>query len=152
MGYADDFILFCKATNKSILCAKKVVEELIELLIKELPMNYLGAPITGRSVRPLDCLPLINSLQDILTRWEEGKCLSYAGRTQLVQWIFQGKFHYLLQSTVVPRSVVEKIKSISYKFFWRRQREVAWRSMIYPKGEGGVGWGFETVSRFRLQR
>lgn len=74
----------------------------------------------------------------MLTRWS-GKKLSYMGRVQLVDWIFQGKFGYLVQSNIVPLAALSTTQSITYKFIWSSQREVVWKNMIKPRQQGGIG-------------
>lgn len=81
---------------------------------------------------------MLAELRALLTRWL-GKKLSYKGRVQLVDWVFQGKFGYLTQSNVVPQAALEAIQSITYRFICGTQKEVAWRSMIRAKSQGGMG-------------
>lgn len=59
----------------------------------------------------------------ILVQWSDMN-LSYKGGAQLVQWIFFGKLNYMFQSLVTPKSVLDKIKSITYRFIWGGQKEI----------------------------
>lgn len=77
-------------------------------------------------------------LQAILVRWNQ-KRLSYMGYLQLIEWIFHGKFSYLVQSSFLPRHTIQTIQSLSCRFIWGNQREVAWANLIMPRQEGGVG-------------
>lgn len=61
-----------------------------------MPIQYLGTPLTGKLVRHKDCDGLLAKLKGILTKWSSKK-LSYMDRVQLVDWIFQGIFEYLVQ-------------------------------------------------------
>lgn len=106
--------------------------------VRDLPIKYMGTPLTGKSIKYIDCDALLAELRALLTRWS-GKKLSYKGRTQLADWVFHGKFGYLTQSNVIPRVALETIQSITYKFIWGAQREVLWQSMIRAKNQGGMG-------------
>lgn len=77
-------------------------------------------------------------MKNILTRWTAKK-LSYAGRTQLIDWVFLGKFGYLTQSSIIPQAALDAIQSITYKFIWGTQKEVSWASMVKTKEQGGMG-------------
>ena len=37
------------------------------------------------------------------------------------------------------KSMINKVRSISYNFIWGKQREVAWQKMALPRNEGGMG-------------
>lgn len=168
LAYADDIIFFCRASHKSIralrdtldefttfsglkingekICAifsKRVMDgaELFAILgfqLRELPIKYLGTPLTGKSIRYRDCDGLLAELRSLITRWS-GKKLSYMGRVQFVDWNFQGKFGYLVQSSIVAQAALESIQSITYRFNWGAQKEVAWKCMTRTKKQGGMG-------------
>lgn len=53
----------------------------------------------------MDCDKLLAELRCLLMRWS-GKKLSYIGRVQLVDWIFQGKYGYLVQSNIIPQATL----------------------------------------------
>lgn len=52
--------------------------------------------------------------------------------------MFQGKFGYLAQSSIIPQATLKAIQSITYKFIWRAQKEVSWASMIKKKDQGEI--------------
>lgn len=167
LAYADDVTFFCSATTKSltalreiltefegfsglkinaskssIIFSKRVTDEtnmaaILGFQIKQLPIKYLGTPLTGKLIRFRDCDGLLAELSNILTRWSSKK-LSYMGRIQLVEWIFQGKFGYITQSSVVPQAAIRSLQSITYRFIWGSQHEVAWESMTKPKNCGAL--------------
>lgn len=65
--------------------------------------------------------------------------MSFSGRVQLCQWLFYGKLHYVLQSSILPLSVIDKIKSMSYNFIWGTQCGISWKAMMYVRLEGSMG-------------
>lgn len=101
---------------------------------KPLPIQYLGAPITGRAVKNTYCAYLVVDLQKFLFKWSN-HALSYTGRIQLVQWLFLGKFNNLRQSSFIPAYTLGKIRSITYSFIWNK---VAWSRLTLPIEEGGA--------------
>lgn len=166
---ADDVVFFCHASHRSIRALREVLDEFTMFLglkincekscaifskrvtdraklavilgfqVSELPVKYLGTPLTDKSIRYKDCDALLAELRTLLTRWS-GKKLSYMGRVvQLVDWVFQGKFGYLIRSNIVPRAALETIQSIAYRFIWGAQKKVVWRSMIRTKSQGEMG-------------
>lgn len=168
LAFADDIAFFCCASTKSFKALSEVLNEFTEFSglnincgksyaifskcirdraelvgilgfqTKELPVRYLGMPLTGKLVRYKDCDGLLAELRGILTRWSAKK-LSYAGRTQLIDWVFQGKFSYLIQSSIIPQATLDAIQTITYQFIWGSQKEVAWRTMVKTKKQGGMG-------------
>lgn len=123
--YVDDLILLCHANVRSFNTIKSILDKfgnffelklntsksyvvyskgvnnkddlsrILDISAKQMPFDYLGISMTGKTLGIDDCMPLISSLETISHQWE-GCGLSYAGRMQLVQWIFYGKLHYLL--------------------------------------------------------
>lgn len=168
LAFADDVTFFYRVSVKSFKALSNILEEfasfsglkincqkslavfskrvsdgndlasILGFQTKELPVRYLGTPMTDRLIRYKDCDGFLAELRSILTRWSSKK-LSYVGRTQLVDWVFQGKFGYLSQSSIIPQAVLDIIQSITYQLIWGSQREVSWSSMIKPKDQGGMG-------------
>lgn len=125
LAFVDDIIFFCRVSHSSIRALREILDKFLTfsgLQInyeksfaifskcvtdrskfaavlgfqgRELPIKYLGTPLTGKLIKYRDCDGLLAELRNLLTRWS-GKKLSYMGRTQLVDWVFQGKFGYLI--------------------------------------------------------
>lgn len=69
------FAVFSKrVTHKAELVA------LLGFQVRELPITYLGTPLTGKLMRYRDCDNLLAELRSLLTRWS-GKKLSYMGKS-----------------------------------------------------------------------
>lgn len=103
LAFADDIVFFCRASSKSIRALHEVLDEFssfsglqinvekslaifskrvtdkVELAamlgfqVGELPIKYLGTPLTGKMVRYKDCDKLLAELRCLLTRWSEKK-------------------------------------------------------------------------------
>lgn len=125
LAYADDVAFFPLASFKYLKAIREILEEfsrfsglqvntvksmtivskraldkaqlaaVLGFTQNNLPVNYLGVPLTGRSISSRDCSALITDLQGIFDRWK-GKRLSYSGRIQLIEWIFHGKYGYTM--------------------------------------------------------
>lgn len=147
LAFADDITFFCRASIKSLTSLREVLAEFEEFSglrinprkssiifskrvtdkaqlasilgfqIKDLPIKYFGVPLTGKAIRFSDCDGLLAELKNILTRWSSKK-LSYMGRIQLVEWVFQGKFNYIAQCSAIPQAAIAALQSITYKFIW----------------------------------
>lgn len=145
IAFADDVTFFCRASNKSFNTLKEILGEfetfsclrinagkssiilskrvtnrgematILGFQLKELPIKYLGTPLTGKQIRYRDCDGLLAELRSILTKWSTKK-LFYMWRIRLIDWIFQGKSGYIAQSNVVPQAALRSIQSIAYQF------------------------------------
>lgn len=74
------------AGKSSIILSKRVEDRtqmaaILGFQLKELPIKYLGTPLTGKMIKLRDCDGLLAELRSILTRWSTKK-LSYMGRIQ----------------------------------------------------------------------
>lgn len=58
---------------------------------------------------------------------------------ELLEWVFQGKFGYISQSSVIPQAAISTLQLITYQFIWGKQREVSWENMTKPRKCGGIG-------------
>lgn len=114
LAFADDVTFFCRALTKSLTALKEILDEfqdfsglkinvgkssiilskrvadnvemaaILGFQLKELPIKYLGTPVTGKQINYRDCDGLLAELRCILTRWSSKK-LFYMGRIQLVE-------------------------------------------------------------------
>lgn len=113
LAFADDIVFFCRASHSSIKALRDTLDEfttfsglkingekscaifskrvtdraelaaILGFQQCELPIKYLGTPLTGRSIRYRDCDGLMAELRSLITRLSDRK-LSYMGRIQLV--------------------------------------------------------------------
>ncbi|XP_038885837.1 uncharacterized protein LOC120076132 [Benincasa hispida] len=79
-----------------------------------LPFRYLGLPLLAGRLRVVDCAPLIQRITARIRSWAV-RSLSFAGRLQLVSYLWKG-------------SVVS-----------RGSAQVAWDEVCLPLEEGGLG-------------
>lgn len=166
--YAEDILLFCKANPRSLLVIKDLLHQFSEftglqvnaqkssiILTKacqddnsfsnnldftrsNLPITYLGLPITGKKKSHSQGWKLIQPIENMLSHWN-GKCLSYGERIQLVKWIIVGKYTYWAQGISLPSSIHKKVQKLAYQFIWDGRKGIPWDLMVLPKDEGGLG-------------
>lgn len=123
-------MVFSKIVNDSI-CS---LAEILQFPVKSPPFQHLG--VDWFSITIVNYCLLVVDLHSIFIRWQN-HALSYSSRIHLVEWDFKGKFQYLVQSNFMPKHTLQIIRSITYQFFWGKQKEIAWKMMTRPR-EGGL--------------
>ncbi|XP_028077369.1 uncharacterized protein LOC114279339 [Camellia sinensis] len=174
--FADDLMIFCKgdkftvsvikegldefqslsglspSPHKSHIffsgCEKKLRDELLNVVKFNkgvLPMRYLGVPLISTKLKSSDCDKLVESIRNRIKSWTN-KCLTYAGRAQLIQSILFSMQVYWSSLFILPKKVVKSIESLFRSFFWsgcelrKYGAKVSWKHVCSPKYEGGLGF------------
>ena len=107
--------------------------------VGELPVRYLGIPLAAESLKLPHYAPLIQQFKDHVQSWQPSS-LSYAGRLELIRSVLQGVSCFWLSILPVPRTVVDIMTGICRQFLWNSKSSlVAWRDIVLPKEEGGLG-------------
>lgn len=57
-----------------------------------------------------------------------------------MEWVFHGRFAYLMNNSTILQVTLNTIRSLAYRFIWGG--EVAWGSMVYSREEWGWSKGF----------
>ena len=82
--------LFINAWKSSIFASGQSITPLISeathigIIVGSLPVRYLGMPLTTKALTKQDYEPLIDKVRGRMLSWRN-KCLSYAGRLQLIK-------------------------------------------------------------------
>ena len=106
--------------------------------------NYLGFLIKHRGVPRNRMNFIVERVMSKLAGWK-ARFLSLAGRSVLVKSIMSTIPNYVMQATVIPTHLCEKLDKINRDFLWgstsekRRLHLVVWNKIIRPKEEGGLG-------------
>ena len=146
LAYADDCIIFCKASKSSLQHLKgflthyeslsgqrinlnksqafpgkravvSVINAAIGIPTATLPLTYLGAPIfRGRKTVSV-FNPLIDKIRRKLTGWNL-QLISQSGRLILIKNVLSAMPVYLLQVLHPPVTVWKRIEAIFASFFW----------------------------------
>jgi hypothetical protein len=117
--FVDDLLLFCHGDTKSVGVMKNAIEEfgsysgltpnynkstiifgslsdeeqnrILEIMsfeVEKLPVRYLGVPLISKILGVKDCKCVIDRVKSKVSNWKN-KCLSYAGRLQLVASVLE---------------------------------------------------------------
>ncbi|GJZ25315.1 RNA-directed DNA polymerase, eukaryota, reverse transcriptase zinc-binding domain protein [Tanacetum coccineum] len=107
--------------NKSTIFFGSKKDEIQEEIMKVMPfekgklhMKYIGVPLITKRLGIENCKCLVDRVRDRISNWKN-KCLSYAGRLQLIA------------------SILESIQ------LSRGKAKIAWKKNCKPKSHGGLG-------------
>ncbi|KAJ6835850.1 uncharacterized protein M6B38_329970 [Iris pallida] len=105
----------------------------------ELPVKYLGVPLTVNYAREQDCHSLVDFAQKRVEGWQAAG-LSFGGRIELVRSVIAGIAMFWLQSIQIPSATIRKVEAICSNFIWRGGiHAISWDQLCRPREEGGVG-------------
>ncbi|GKC69120.1 RNA-directed DNA polymerase, eukaryota, reverse transcriptase zinc-binding domain protein [Tanacetum coccineum] len=173
--FVDDLLMFCNGDVGSVNTLKEAIEdfrvvsglmpnynkstiifgsmssedklsilEAVPFKVKKLPVRYLGVPLTSKRIGVNDCKILIDKIKGRVNNWKN-KCLSYAGRLQLIASILESIHVYWASVFLLPLTVVKDINKILKGFLWNHgdiskgKAKVAWKNICRPKCQGGLG-------------
>ena len=117
---------------------------LITFKCGSLPMKYLGVPLLAKQLGVNDCKSLIDNVEGRINSWKN-KCLSYAGRIQLIATVLSTMQQYWASVYMLPITVIKELEKIFKRFMWnagksaKGKARVAWNVVCKPKDQGGLG-------------
>ncbi|GKB11447.1 putative RNA-directed DNA polymerase, eukaryota, reverse transcriptase zinc-binding domain protein [Tanacetum coccineum] len=120
---------------------------------KCLPFSYLGLPVGSNMARINSWVPIVDKFIKRLSRWKSS-LLSIGGRSTLITSVLSslGIYYFSIFPMLIQvNNTLEKIRS---RFFWGSTEEatkipwIAWKSIIAPKSQGGLGIG--SINAFNL--
>ncbi|KAL1218351.1 putative ribonuclease H protein [Cardamine amara subsp. amara] len=109
-----------------------------------LPIKYLGLPLQHRKLRKAEYSPLTDSIATRFNHWAV-KCLSFAGRLQLIKSVIYSLVNFWCSAFAIPRGCLKAIEQLCNKFLWAGDltkctvAKVSWKACCLPKTEGGLG-------------
>ncbi|GJX84964.1 RNA-directed DNA polymerase, eukaryota, reverse transcriptase zinc-binding domain protein [Tanacetum coccineum] len=173
--FADDLLMFCHGDVVSVGVLKEAIEEFgaisgllpnytkstiifgsmrmedqqsilncVPFKVEKLLIKYLGVPLTSKRIGANNCKSLIDKVKSRVSNWKN-KCLSYAGRLQLISSILESIHVYWASVFLLPQGVIKDINKILKGFLWSQgelskgKANVAWRNICSPKNQGGFG-------------
>ncbi|XP_059294566.1 uncharacterized protein LOC132047555 [Lycium ferocissimum] len=126
--------------------SNRVKEEILQVLgyeIGELPVKYMGVPLSTRRLNITQCMPLVAKMTARITSWM-AKGLSYAGRVQMIRSGLFGIQSYWSQLFILPQKIIKLIEAICRSYLWTgqatvsRRALVAWERVCLPQAAGGL--------------
>ena len=118
--------------------------ESIGIKVGSLPVRYLGMPLTTKTLTKQDYESLIDKVRGRMLSWRN-KCLSYAGRLQLIKSVISSIVNFWSQAFILPKACLDEIESMCSAFLWSgspnqsHKAEVSWEEVCIPREEGGLG-------------
>nr|GEU47494.1 hypothetical protein [Tanacetum cinerariifolium] len=173
--FVDDLLMFYHGDMDSIMVLKKAIEEFggmsgllpnynkstiifgcmkendkqyilrnVPFKVEKLPVKYLGVPLTSKRLSVSNCKSLLDKIKNRVMNWKN-KCLSYAGRLQLIASVLESIHVYWSSVFLLPQTVINEINKILKGFMWSQDEfekgkaKVAWKNICRPKSQGGLG-------------
>ena len=82
-----------------------------------LPICYLGLPLMHRKLQKSEYSPLLDKIRARFTSWTV-RCLSFAGRLQLVSSVIYSLLNFWMSAFVLPKSCLKSIEKMCNRFLW----------------------------------
>jgi hypothetical protein len=113
--------------------------------IAELPLAYLGIPLTIRRPTSAQLQPLVQKAAGMLPTWKS-RLMNKAGRLALVKSVLNAISLHQLMVLAPPKKVLHQLEKIERGFFWEGRAaanggncHVSWRTVCQPLKYGGPG-------------
>jgi hypothetical protein len=107
-------------------------------------LKYLGVPISARRLRVIDWCKLEEKIEKKLDVWQ-GNCLSYGGRSVLINSSLFNTPIYHMSMFMVPKTVIKRMDKMGRKLFCqggslkKKRHLVKWSKICKAKKKGGLG-------------
>ena len=109
-----------------------------------LPSKYLGVPLTTKPMLKRIWEPLINKLQDKVSKWTINS-LNLAGKLVLTKVVLQVIPIFMLSALPAPKGVFQQFRNIQRNFLSGKKENrkkwalVSWDKICKHKNHGGLG-------------
>jgi hypothetical protein len=121
------------------------VTSLIGYRTLQLPIKYLGLPLTHRKPTIALFTPLVEPVQRRIDKLN-GPTLSISGRMIMLDSILNALPIYYMRVFLLPQGTIDRIITYTCQFLWRENKSfsdghclVTWQALTLPKKRGGIG-------------
>ncbi|KAL9673726.1 hypothetical protein QQ045_029987 [Rhodiola kirilowii] len=110
----------------------------------QLPVRYLGIPLTSKAISAQDCKSLIDRITGRIHSWSN-RYLSRAGRWLLIQSVLHSVVFFWARMCFLHKKVLHTVSSICARFLWKGNAIgkggflVSWKDVCKEKIKGGLG-------------
>ncbi|GJX24112.1 RNA-directed DNA polymerase, eukaryota, reverse transcriptase zinc-binding domain protein [Tanacetum coccineum] len=188
--FADDLLMFCHGDKRSVSVIKEAIEEFgdiscllpnynkstiifgsmkledqqeilecVPFKVDKLPVKYLGVPLTSKRLSVNNCKSLLDKIKSKVLNWKN-KCLSYAGRLQLIASVLESIHVYRDSVFILPKTVIKDINKLLKNFLWSQGElskgkakvntvKLKCRSIWAIDEESNDCWGWKNILKMR---
>ncbi|KAJ3697089.1 hypothetical protein LUZ61_000794 [Rhynchospora tenuis] len=121
------------------------IAQVLQCAPKQMPVTYLGLPLTIRKPKKIHFKPLLDAFQRKLEGWQT-KFLSLGGRLTLVKTVLTALPLHYMQVIKLPNWLVKQLDGMRRSFFWKGREKclgghclVNWAKCCLPRKCGGLG-------------
>nr|GEX54528.1 hypothetical protein [Tanacetum cinerariifolium] len=111
--------------------------------------RYLGVPLLAKCLSVNDCRQLIDKVKERIEDWKN-RFLSYAGRLQLIAYVFTSMQTYWVSVYLIPKPVVKEIDKVMKNFLWSHRVAMMGRLRLPGKWFDRWKWPSEWLDMFPL--
>jgi hypothetical protein len=139
---------YTKSTITLIRCTPEEIGPVAQQLgcpIVELPLKYLGIPLTIRKPTSAQLQPMIDRVAGMLPKWK-ARLMDRAGRLTLVKSVLGAVPVHQLLVLAIPKKALKPVMKIQRNFLWTGRKEakgghchVNWGRVARPIALGGLG-------------
>jgi hypothetical protein len=97
---------------------KRRITNMLNCQLGELPMNYLGIPISGTKLGKVDFAEVPQKISRRIPPWK-GKNMSSGGRLILSNGCLSSMLTYIMGFYLLPSETHRSMNTIRSRFFWR---------------------------------
>lgn len=109
------------------------ISTILNIQQSDLPIRYLGIPLSSANLRDKDCSLLIEKIKLIIGGWET-RMLNLAGRLELIKSTIYPIIQFWMQCFCLPVTTVQKIKHPILNFLWKsRSSKIPWEILCRQK-------------------
>ncbi|GJR43474.1 RNA-directed DNA polymerase, eukaryota, reverse transcriptase zinc-binding domain protein [Tanacetum coccineum] len=148
--FADDLLVMCHGDSYSVQVIKSALDEFstcsgllpnnskstvffgslneeeksdilneIPFIAGKLPVRYLGVTLIAKRLSVKDCRCLLDKIKCKIGNWKN-KCLSYAGRLQLIAAVLESIHEYWASVFLLPITIIKEINKLLKWFLWNQ--------------------------------
>ncbi|GJW27925.1 RNA-directed DNA polymerase, eukaryota, reverse transcriptase zinc-binding domain protein [Tanacetum coccineum] len=116
------------------------IMNVIPFTTRKLPVRYLGVPVIAKRLSVKDHGCLLDKIKSKIRNWKN-RCLSYAGRLQLIDVVLESIHVYWALVFLLPITTIKEINKLLKWFLWNQgesakgKAKFAWKDVCRPKDQ-----------------